>query len=330
MPASNSFRRGARNSIRAIALAGICSSAVLGIAHAQDTDPLYKKGFADRAAWEQWFSSLHGDYKIGAFYWAGQRSLPHPGSCRQMDDDFFNGCTAAKERLAPADALRTTEPEYKAGWNAWTSPAPQAASSDRAASSVSIPTPPPESSAPGVPAPPPSIPAVATAVPPTPEADDRSAEERFIAQINKASAAYNSAPNDMAQGAVRTMRARALCGVLPDGDAHDWTGTIESMSSTNDGRGVLSIRISPHITISTMNNAFSDSLGDQPTLIAVGSPLWSSVVQMKPDQPVVFSGRFSRSNDDCFAETSLTVSGGMSDPDFVMRFYSVSAASKPQ
>jgi hypothetical protein len=85
---------------------------------------MYDQGLADRAAWESWFNGLQGYFKTGAFFWAGKRSLPHPGSCSQMNADFYNGCTAAKERLATADALRMSEPEYKRGWNAYASPAP--------------------------------------------------------------------------------------------------------------------------------------------------------------------------------------------------------------
>ena len=94
---------------------------------------MYDKGLADRNAWENWFNGLQGDVKTGAFFWAGQRSLPHPGSCSQMNADFHNGCTAAKERLATADALRTSEPDYKRGWNAYVSPG--AANTDRGSSS---------------------------------------------------------------------------------------------------------------------------------------------------------------------------------------------------
>jgi hypothetical protein len=85
---------------------------------------MYDKGLADRTAWENWFNSLEGDFKTGTFFWAGQRSLPHPGSCSQMNTDFKNGCTAAKERLATPDALRISESEYKRGWNAYGSPPP--------------------------------------------------------------------------------------------------------------------------------------------------------------------------------------------------------------
>jgi hypothetical protein len=79
----------------------------------------YRDGLRDRAAWEQWFNGLQGDYKSGAFFWSSQRSLPKPGSCKQMDDDFDAGCTAAKTRLSASDTRRKIEPDYKAGWNAW-------------------------------------------------------------------------------------------------------------------------------------------------------------------------------------------------------------------
>ncbi len=87
---------------------------------------MFDQGLQDRTAWEVWFNSLQGHYKTGAFYWSGQRSLPHPGSCQQMDADFYRGCTAAKVKLATSDTMRKTEPAYKAGWNAWTPGEPSA------------------------------------------------------------------------------------------------------------------------------------------------------------------------------------------------------------
>jgi hypothetical protein len=89
----------------------------------------YQNGLRDRAAWEQWFNSLLGDYKTGALYWATQRSLPHPGPCQQINGDFDAGCTQAKMKLSASDTLRKTEPNYKAGWNAWAPSEPSAAPS---------------------------------------------------------------------------------------------------------------------------------------------------------------------------------------------------------
>jgi hypothetical protein len=88
-----------------------------------NVSPLYRKGLADRTSWEQWFSSQSGDFKAGAEFWAGQRNLPKPGTCHQLSEAFQAGCAAAKERLAVGDVLRRSEPEYKAGWNAFGKPA---------------------------------------------------------------------------------------------------------------------------------------------------------------------------------------------------------------
>jgi hypothetical protein len=81
--------------------------------------PMFQKGLADRTAWEQWFQSLlFGEYRDGAEYWAGQRSLSPPGTC-YGSGDFNERCVEAKERLDPTDRLRKSNPDYKLGWNAY-------------------------------------------------------------------------------------------------------------------------------------------------------------------------------------------------------------------
>jgi hypothetical protein len=102
-----------KTTIAAAALA----AAVVNLGYADSL--MLEQGRQDRATWEQWFNSLQGDYNTGAFFWASQRSLSHPGSCQQMSDDFYAGCTQAKVTLSASDTLRKAEPDYKAGWNAW-------------------------------------------------------------------------------------------------------------------------------------------------------------------------------------------------------------------
>jgi hypothetical protein len=85
--------------------------------------PLFRKGLADRTSLEKWFSSQTGDFKAGAEFWAGQRSLPKPGTCHQQSEAFQSGCMAAQEKLAAVDVLRKSEPDYKSGWNAFGKPA---------------------------------------------------------------------------------------------------------------------------------------------------------------------------------------------------------------
>ncbi len=105
--------------------------------------PAYGQGQTDRQAWETWFGPLTGDYRAGAEYWAGQRSLPNPGSCSAAPSstgaDWTAGCFAAQQRLAPSDVRRKTEPDYRLGWN---NP-PAIASSPEPENSGAVPSAPP-------------------------------------------------------------------------------------------------------------------------------------------------------------------------------------------
>jgi hypothetical protein len=47
----------------------------------------FQQGLADRATWETWFGSIGGDYRSGAYFWTGQRSLAHPQSCSTLGGD---------------------------------------------------------------------------------------------------------------------------------------------------------------------------------------------------------------------------------------------------
>jgi len=87
-------------------------------------------GRVDRAELEQWFASLSGDFRRGADWWAGRRSLPNPGTCSgpasAMNPQFIAGCEAAKVWLTPKDIRRRADADYRRGWNTYTgsSPAP--------------------------------------------------------------------------------------------------------------------------------------------------------------------------------------------------------------
>lgn len=146
-------------------------------------------------------------------------------------------------------------------------------------------------------------------------------QQRFLALVDRFAEAYRTAPNDMARGAVRPERARALCAAVRGLSVRGWVGTVETLSSTNDGRGVLALRLGSQVTVKTWNNSLSDS-GDR-TLIASGTPLFAAAAALRKGQRVVFDGRFVAHRDDCIRESSLTVSGAMNDPEFVIRFSAV-------
>ena len=99
---------------------GKASAGSTAVERAAMPDPAYSRGRDDRVAYEAWISGLATDARVGADSWAGRRSLRTPGNCdpppgrpRQWEE----GCAAARQKLAPVDARRKTEPEYRRGWN---------------------------------------------------------------------------------------------------------------------------------------------------------------------------------------------------------------------
>jgi hypothetical protein len=98
-------------------------SSISALALAEEVqETSFTAGLAARDAWESWFNSLTGEMRAGAEYWAGQRSLPRPGACPtsvggQQNRDRAAGCNDARQRLAPLDARRKTDPAFRLGWN---------------------------------------------------------------------------------------------------------------------------------------------------------------------------------------------------------------------
>jgi hypothetical protein len=127
----------------------------------------------------------------------------------------------------------------------------------------------------------------------------------------------------MARGATRPARAREICAAVPSGSAIIWAGQVKTLSSNNEGRGVLAVSVSDDITLQTWNNALSD-IGDK-TLIDPHSSLFAKASKLSVGQFIVFSGAFIRDPSDCFRETSMTVQGGMTAPEFIFRFVAIRA-----
>jgi hypothetical protein len=95
----------------------------------QQPQSSFERGLADRTTWESWVMGTQGQMRAGAEFWAANRSRPNPPTCNNPDPGFNYGCEAAKIQLARYDALRRSDPEYRAGWNAYgsaPSPAPTA------------------------------------------------------------------------------------------------------------------------------------------------------------------------------------------------------------
>lgn len=153
-------------------------------------------------------------------------------------------------------------------------------------------------------------------------------QQQFIDILDDFAARYSQAPNEMAQGALRPQRAKAICSLMNrDWQVRGWLGKVKKMSSNNEGKGVIEISISPRISVKTWNNALSD-IGNH-TLLEPGSLPHTQAVQLRPGQNVEFSGTFLLGDKDCLRELSLTQRGSMSEPEWIFRFQTMTPRTAP-
>jgi hypothetical protein len=159
------------------------------------------------------------------------------------------------------------------------------------------------------------------AVAPSPavsESQNADVEKLFVQAVIGARNEYTNALNELLQGATRPARKKELCRILHGPRIENWKGKITILTSNNDGKGVVTIEIGKDIHVTTWNNSFSDV--QDHTLIEPDSEVFNQLVKMKEGQVVRFSGLLRPSNVDCVREASVTLSGSMTDPDFIVRF----------
>jgi hypothetical protein len=143
-------------------------------------------------------------------------------------------------------------------------------------------------------------------------------QAEFVRNIVAAREAFDSASTEMQEGATRPSRSKALCAALPSGSMDRWIGTVEELTTNGDGRGVISISIGDEIRVKTWNNALSDLVSK--TLVAPGTALYNSMLGLAVGDEVVFSGSLIKGGADCFQESSVTLRGSMTAPEFISQF----------
>ena len=82
-------------------------------------------------------------------------------------------------------------------------------------------------------------------------------EVNFITAIQRAKDRFASGSKSC-RSASRPTRAREICDALPSLQIQNWVGTIEELTSNNDGKGVVAIKIGEDILVKTWNNSLSD------------------------------------------------------------------------
>lgn len=78
-------------------------------------------GKADRRAWEDWITTLHGAYRDGAEFARSRFPETPQDDCFGPNNvnrgDFTLGCTVAQQRLSPVARKVLTDRDYAFGWN---------------------------------------------------------------------------------------------------------------------------------------------------------------------------------------------------------------------
>lgn len=146
-------------------------------------------------------------------------------------------------------------------------------------------------------------------------------EKQFEEVITKYAVSYKKAKNELQKSSLRSGRRDAIRSILNNFEVHNWSGKIVELSTNSEGKAILSIRIAPNIEIKTWNNALSDVVSN--TLIEQDSKLYKQLMALSNHQQITFSGYFFQSEDDHIKETSMTEKGSMANPEFLMKFTTV-------
>ena len=151
-------------------------------------------------------------------------------------------------------------------------------------------------------------------------------ETAFIQAIQSVKAEYDAAPNELRKSAVRTKRGKLIQKALGGSrNVSDWVGVLSDMETSGEGKAILEIKLEgTDIQVGTWNNSLSDMFDN--TLIPQESPIYSAASQLKEGDRIVFSGTFLPTDaNDYVKETSLTESGSMSSPEFILKFKAIKA-----
>ena len=149
-------------------------------------------------------------------------------------------------------------------------------------------------------------------------------QQSFVKLVESYYDSYKQAPNELKKSALRADRKTAIQGALGNVTVQDWVGTLRNMGTNSDGKASIIIQLAgSKIEVKTWNNAVSD-IADK-TLIETGSELYNTLSNLSKGSTVRFTGTFKLGENDYIREASLTESGSMTSPAFIMSFTNVSA-----
>lgn len=147
----------------------------------------------------------------------------------------------------------------------------------------------------------------------------------FHTKLKEIKSKYNDAEGEMKKSAVYRDMVSYLQSYLKSGNIQNWEGEITDIKTTEGGKKV-SVTIESNlnnneIKYGTWNNELSDWGSN--SMIPIGSKVYKDLENIKEGNNVVFSAQFVYDDKRGFKEQSLTESGFVEKPDFVLRFMSI-------
>jgi hypothetical protein len=157
-------------------------------------------------------------------------------------------------------------------------------------------------------------------------------EKKFCVAVVASGRKYKAASseNELKRSKIRGDRTRVLNSL--NSTATGWVGKIDGLSTTGDGKAALKVKLpcgdsSIDVVVMTWNNGLSDI--EDNTLIAQSSKLYDALSDLGTGKRIKFSGSFVTGDEtNGYHEASLSESGSMTDPEFIMKFSSAAAAPK--
>ena len=154
---------------------------------------------------------------------------------------------------------------------------------------------------------------------------DSAKQQQFMSVIKRSQAEYKKTRSELDLGGIQIRRDDRICDILKDNKVTNWSGKIKSLGVTRDGKGVLAVEMENKVTLRTWSTSYIDI--EDNTLIEPVSKLFKKLSNMGVGDSVIFSGYFVSASTHCLKETSLTLDGGLPEPEFLFKFSDVKAES---
>jgi len=146
-------------------------------------------------------------------------------------------------------------------------------------------------------------------------------QKHFVETVETYIDKFSRLTNELQQSLLRDQRKEGISKSIGSLRVNSWVGTINDLATNSEGKATLSVRMSPNISISTWNNAFSDIMSD--TLIDKGTSVYKNLLPLSIGSKIKFSGSFFPSELDFIEEKSVTIRGSITSPEFLFKFYSI-------